>query len=117
MVFASHCNRDPMAPRIFGDLTPLFLQVIPLLPCWTSTCSHWSFTSDVKENKPRPLLVFVVGNLVIASWILLTPSRGWHKPGRSRGQEGGVQLVQSQPGLQGQARKQPVKCLGLVYIQ
>lgn len=67
-------NPHPMAPGIFGDLSPLLLQVIPLLPCRTSLCSHWSFTADVKESKPRPLIVFVGGNLVIAFQILLTPS-------------------------------------------
>ena len=63
-----------MAPGISGDPSPLFLQVIPLLPCQTSPCSHWSFTADVKESKPRPLIVFVGGNLVIAFRIQLMPS-------------------------------------------
>lgn len=40
MLFASHCNPHPMAPRIIGDLSPLFLQVILLLPRWTRPCSR-----------------------------------------------------------------------------
>lgn len=74
VVFASCCNPHPMAPGIFEDPSCLFLQAVPLLPCRTSPCSHWSFTADVKESKPRALIVFVGGNLVIAFWILLTPS-------------------------------------------
>lgn len=78
-------NPHPLVPRIFEDPSPLFLQVIPLLPC----CSHWSFMADVKDSKLRTLIVFVGGNLVTAFGFSSrqAAARGLEEPARSWGQE------------------------------
>lgn len=78
-------NPHPLAPGIFEDPSPLFPQVIPLLPC----CSHWSFMADVKESKLRTLIVFVGGNLVTALGFSSrqAAARGLEVPARSWGQE------------------------------
>lgn len=76
LLSTAYSNPHLMAARVFGDLPPLLLQKKEYSPSFleTSPCSHWSFAADVKEGKLRPLIVFVGGNLVIAFWLLLTPS-------------------------------------------
>lgn len=83
LLLVAHSNPYPVAPGIFEDPSPLFLEIIPLPPC----CSHWSFTADVKEGKLRTVIVFVGGNLVTAFsfssrqqlsvWGLQQPARSW----------------------------------------
>lgn len=85
LLLVAHSNPHPVAPGIFEDPSPLFLQIIPLPPC----CSHWSFTADVKESKLRTVIVFVGGNLVTAFSFSSRQAAVWglQQPARSWGQE------------------------------
>lgn len=91
----AHSNPYPVAPGIFEDPSPLFLHVIPLLPC----CSHWSFMADVKESKLRTLIVFVGGNLVTAFGFSSGQADVWglEEPARTWGQEALSGVDQTEP--------------------